>query len=281
MRRIRSGGFPLSEDAGTDSVAPMHWISAQGEQREWCLAKLREVAGASPRFAPPARPRAMQIVLELPKAFDDRPGRPLILAAAARAVARFCLDARVAPGGEWNDAYTAWVDSQMRKVARRARGGQWTATETLAGVEAREGKAAARVFVPAPLDAVDPLIKRLQVGGTDAPATTPDGGQDATSAVTLLVDGELEMSAGKAAAQAGHAIMLLLAACDEARVSRWIDDGMPITVRRSERDEWARARAAVAAGTPGYAGVRDAGYTEVAPGSLTVIGVDPDTAGCG
>ena len=220
----------------------------------------------------------MQIALELPKAFDDRPGRSHILAAAARAVARFCLDARVAPGGEWNEAYTAWVDSQMRKVARRARGSHWSATENLPGVEAREGEAAARVFVPEPLDAVDPLIQRLQVGGTDAPADTPEGRALASSAVILLVDGELEMSAGKAAAQAGHAIMLLLAVCDEARVSRWIEDGMPIVARRAGREDWARALAAVDAGKPGYAGVRDAGYTEVAPGSLTVIGVDPKTA---
>lgn len=276
----------MSEDAAaeardTEAAGPMEWLPAQGEQREWCLAKLREVAGGAPRFAPPERPRAMQIALELPKSFDDRPGRSLILAAAARAVARFCLDARVAPGGEWNEAYTSWVDSQMRKVARRARGSHWTATENLDGVEAREGEAAARVFVPGPLDAVDPLIQRLQVGGTDAPADTPEGRADASSAVILLVDGELEMSAGKAAAQAGHAIMLLLAACDEARVSRWIDDGMPIEARRADREDWARAHAAVDAGEPGYAGVRDAGYTEVAPGSLTVIGVDPETAGGG
>ncbi|WP_156515322.1 aminoacyl-tRNA hydrolase [Dietzia timorensis] len=268
----------MSEDAGAGATGPMQWLPARGEQRGWCLAKLREVAGGPPRFAPPERPRAMQIALELPKVFDDRPGRSLILAAAARAVARFCLDARVAPGGEWNEAYTAWVGSQMRKVARRARGSHWTATETLAGVEAREGEAAARVFVPGPLDAVDPLIQRLQVGGTDAPTDTPQGRADVPSAVILLVDGELEMSAGKAAAQAGHAIMLLLAALDEERVSRWIDDGMPIDARRADREDWAGAKAAVDAGRPGYAGVRDAGYTEVAPGSLTVIGVDPETA---
>ena len=271
----------MNENGGAEASGPMQWLPAHGEQRRWCLTKLREVAGGAPRFAPPERPRAMQIALELPKAFDDRPGRSQILSAAARAVARFCLDSRVAPGGEWNEPYTTWVDSQMRKVARRARGSHWTATEGLAGVEARERSAAARVFVPSPLDDVDPLIRRLQVGGTDAPADTPEAEADASSAVILLVDGELEMSAGKAAAQAGHAIMLLLAVLDESRVSRWIEDGMPIEARRAVRDDWARAQSAVAEGKPGYAGVRDAGYTEVAPGSLTVIGVDPETAGRG
>lgn len=268
----------MSEAEGAPLPAPMQWTPAAGEQLDWCLSKLREVANAKPRFEQPERPRAMQIALELPKVFDDRPGRSQILAASARAVARFCLDARVAPGGAWHEPYTLWVDSQMRKVARRARGSHWTATEALAGVEARENGAAARVFVPSPLDDVDPLIRRLQVGGTDAPSDTQNGGADAASGVILLVDGTLEMTAGKAAAQAGHAIMLLLATCDGERVGRWIDAGMPITARRADGERWARAQAAVASGTPGFAGVRDAGYTEVAPGSLTVIGVDPEAA---
>ncbi|HHX84041.1 MAG TPA: peptidyl-tRNA hydrolase, partial [Actinomycetales bacterium] len=39
-------------------------------------------------------------------------------------------------------------------------------------------------------------------------------------------------------------------------------------------DRWAELSAAVVAGAPGVAAVVDAGYTEVAPGSLTVIAAD-------
>lgn len=268
----------MTEHETAPDAAPMDWVPATGEQLGWCLDKLAAVAGGPPRFAPPEQPRAMQIVLELPKAFDDRPVRTQLLAASARAVARFCLDERVAPGGAWHEPYTLWVDSQMRKVARRARGGQWAATEALDGVEARDGDATARVFVPGPLDSVDPLIQRLQVGGTDAPADTGDDPGEGTSGVILLVDKELEMTAGKAAAQAGHAIMLLLAVCSRERVEAWVAEGMPIAVRGVDGEVWANAQADVAAGSAGYAGVRDAGYTEVAPGSLTVIAVDPATA---
>lgn len=282
MRPTRTGAFPLTDSVDTSegefAAGPLDWVPATGERLDWCVGKLRQVAGGPPRFAPPEHPRAMQIALELPKAFDARPTRSRILAASARAVAMFCLDARVAPGGQWHEEYTLWVDSQMRKVARRARGGHWKATETLEGVEARDGDAVARVFVPSIMDSVDPLIQRLQVGGTDAPSDAGDAAAEGTSGVILLVDKQLEMTAGKAAAQAGHAIMLLLAVCERERVDAWIREGMPITVHGASPEEWAKAQAGVAARAPGYAGVRDAGYTEVAPGSLTVIAVDSATA---
>lgn len=255
----------------------MAWVPAEGAALEACLERLREAARATPRFEPPENPRAMQITLRLPKAMDERPPRSEVLAAAALAVGKLCLDARVAPGGEWHEDFAAWIDTQMRKVARRARGGQWDATAGLAGVEACAGGAVARAFVPQPLDAVDPLVQRLQVGGTDAPADVgsapvPEAG------IEILVDGGLEMSAGKAAAQAGHGIMLVLAEMPRARVEEWLRAGMPLVARRAEPERWATVVAAVDAGVPGYAGVRDAGYTEVAPGSLTVVAIDAVTA---
>lgn len=260
------------------------WERARGEELDYCLDKLRGVHDREPAAGPPQRPHAMQLALHLPKAAEQRPTRSALLAAAARACAQLCLDARIAPGGPWHEAYALWIDSQMRKVARRARGSHWEACGRLDTITAgepatsdgAEPAAVARAFVPGPVDAVDPLVARLQVGGTDLPADDPAPAPPGS--LYLVVDDSLEMSAGKAAAQVCHAVMLLLAELDRDRVERWLDDGLPLAVRYRDAGPWERLAAAADAGDPGVAGVRDAGYTEVAPGSLTAIGLDPQTA---
>lgn len=255
---------------------PGAWQRAHGEQLDYCLAKLRGVHDREPALIPPQRPRAMQLALHLPKRESERPARSELLAAAARATAQLCLDARIAPGGPWHDRYAQWIDSQMRKVARRARGAHWAATAGLDNITATEQGAVARAFVPGPVDAVDPLVARLQVGGTELPADSP--APAAPGALVLVVDDGLQMSAGKAAAQVAHAIMLLLPELDRGRIERWLDRGLPVAVRYLRGADWQVLAAAANAATGGVAGVHDAGYTEVEPGSLTVVGVDPQTA---
>ena len=90
----------------------------------------------------------------------------------------------------------------------------------------------------------------------------------------VWVDAALEMSVGKAAAQVGHGVMVLIAEMDRDRLERWIDGGLPVAVREADPARWRDLSAAVSARAPGVAAVVDAGYTEVAPGSLTVIAVD-------
>jgi peptidyl-tRNA hydrolase len=68
--------------------------------------------------------------------------------------------------------------------------------------------------------------------------------------------------------------MLLIAAMERDRLDRWLADGLPVAVREADPSRWRDLAEAVAAGAPGVAAVVDAGYTEVAPGSLTVIAVD-------
>lgn len=265
------------QNADTAQTSPGQWHRATGEQLDYCLAKLREVHERPPHFAPPERPRAMQLVLHLPKAADQRPSRSTVLIAAARATAQLCLDARIAPHGPWHDRYAAWIDSQMRKVARRARGSHWDATAALDQITAQEPpQASVRACVPEPLDSIDPVLARLQVGGTDLEPDQPAAA--APGAIFLLVDDELHMSAGKTAAQVAHAIMLLLPTLPRERIETWLDDGLPLAVCHLDKESWQQACAAADAAAAGVAGVRDAGYTEVEPGSLTVIGVDAVTA---
>jgi peptidyl-tRNA hydrolase len=247
------------EDAPRSTFAERHAVLAQGY-------------GGRPDPDDPADVRAMPIVLHIPKA--DPPPRSRLLEAAASASVALCFDERVGPGGEWEESFRAWTSSRIRKVARRARGAHWTAAQDVAGVTVDVGDAAARALVPGRVGDLDPRIKRLQIGGTDLAHDEPD--QPADDLPVLWVDPTLEMTVGKAAAQVGHASMLLAGIMAVDQCEEWAACGFACSVRDADAQQWAAARALADAGRA--AAVRDAGFTEVAPGSMTVVAVAPNAA---
>jgi peptidyl-tRNA hydrolase len=201
--------------------------------------------------------RAMPVVLRL-----ERPPAPRtpVLEAAARAALAVCLDPRAQAEGEWHDAVTAWVDARIRKIARRARGAHWAAVQELPGVTVTVGEAQARALLPGPVDEVPKIVARLQIGGTDLPDDDP--GPPPPDVPVIWLNGALGMTVGKAAAQVGHASMLDAAARGLVAVS-------PYAVRTASRERWAQLCRCVEVG--GAVAVRDAGFTEVAPGTITAI----------
>ncbi|MFD3743078.1 aminoacyl-tRNA hydrolase [Nocardia sp. NPDC058633] len=217
----------------------------------------------------PAMVQAMQMVLHIPK--TDPPARSAVLEAAAAAAVAVCLDPRSGPGGEWEPRYLAWKRSRIRKVARRARGAQWVAAGDVDGVTVDVDGAQARAFVPGPVGEIDQRVRKLQIGGTDLDHDEP-GPADPTLPM-LWVNAALEMSVGKAAAQVGHASMLLAGALPVDAAAAWADRGFRCAVRDADERQWAGLVAEVTAGRA--VAVRDAGFTEVAPGSMTVIAVPP------
>ncbi|WP_433593387.1 peptidyl-tRNA hydrolase [Nocardia sp. CA-145437] len=230
-------------------------------------AELARGYGGGGDPADPALVQAMQMVLHIPK--NDPPARSALLAAAASAAVAVCLDERVGPGGEWEERYLTWKRSRIRKVARRARGAQWVAAQEVDGVTVDFGGAQARALVPGPVGDVDPRIRRLQISGTELPEE-PDIAIDPEYPV-LWVDSELGMTVGKAAAQVGHASMLLAGALPVRQAYAWAATGFRCTVAEADPGHWAELRRRVARGDA--VAVRDAGFTEVAPGSMTVIAV--------
>ncbi|MGW6421200.1 peptidyl-tRNA hydrolase [Nocardia sp. NPDC055053] len=215
----------------------------------------------------PAMVQAMQMVLHIPKTHP--PARSALLEAAAAAAVAVCLDPRSGPGGEWEPRYLAWKRSRIRKVARRARGSQWVAAGAVDGVTIDVDGAQARAFVPGPVGTIDQRIRKLQIGGTDLEHDEP-GPPDPRLPV-LWVNAALEMSVGKAAAQVGHASMLLAGAMPVTAAAAWAGHDFRCAVRDADDQRWAGLVAEVAAGRA--VAVRDAGFTEVAPGSMTVIAV--------
>lgn len=237
--------------------------SAEAFRRAHAL--LVDRAKEGPHFEDPSKPetvQAMQIVLNLPK--NNPPARHNILAAAAQAVVRVCLDERVSTDYATHEAFHAWYGHLIRKVARRARNAGWEHIQHLPGVTAKVEDAEARAFVPSAVNAVPAEIKKLQISGTDVP--WEEELPEPTEPVVIYCDAGLVMSVGKAAAQVGHASMMLAAQRPVELVEAWAKAGFPLAVREVPSavfQEHCQAADAVA--------IRDAGFTEVEPGSITVV----------
>ena len=183
-----------------------------------------------------------------------------MLEAAARAALALCLDPRAEPGGEWHEDVATWVDARIRKIARRARGAHWAAVQELPGVTVAVGDAQARALLPGPVDDVPKVVSRLQIGGTDLPddqpGPPPPGVPGDLGERRAGDDGGQGRGAGGARVDAGRG---------GPRAHR------RTAVRRADRRAAAWARLCDAADRGEAVAVRDAGFTEVAPGTITTI----------
>ncbi|MEU8691607.1 peptidyl-tRNA hydrolase [Streptomyces sp. NPDC048665] len=216
------------------------------------------------------RDEAPQFVLPLVVRLERAapPARTDALETAARAVLMLLGDERAHGDGAWAEAVRDWEDARIRKVVRRARGAEWRRAEALPGITVTGKSAEVRVFPPVPLDGWPKDLARLQVSGTELDDPEPPAAPDPAQPV-LWLNPELEMSAGKAMAQAGHGAQLAWWALPEAERAAWRDTGFALAVRTAGPTDWARLTGS------GLPVVRDAGFTEIAPGSCTVVADHP------
>ena len=207
----------------------------------------------------------MQLVLRVERA--DPPTTTAACAAVASAVAHLLADERSGGEGVWAERTRRW-SATPRKVVRRARGAAWERCLRLDGVTVECAGATVRALPPGPVDELPIEVARLQVGGTDL--DDPDRRRDLAVAprwpgLLVAVTPAAPMTAGKAAAQCGHAAQLSLAAMGATRRSTWATAGFPVDVRFPTAAGWAALQAAAPVV------VCDAGHTEVAPGTATVL----------
>jgi peptidyl-tRNA hydrolase len=221
-----------------------------------------------------ARDEAPQFVLPLVVRIEkaEPPSRTDALETAARAVLDILSDERSVGDGEWAQSMRDWQDARIRKVVRRARGAEWRKAGALPGITVTGGTAEVRVFPPVPLDGWPKELAKLQVSGTDLDDPEPPAAPDLAAPV-LWLNPDVGMSAGKAMAQAGHGAQLAWWELSEADRKAWREAGFPLSVRTADPASW---RKLTVSGLPV---VRDAGFTEIAPGSCTVVADHPSLRG--
>jgi len=124
------------------------------------------------------------------------------------------------------------------------------------------------VFPPVPVDDWPADLARLQVSGTDFDDPETPAEPDPATPV-LWLNPDLPMTAGKAMAQAGHGVQLAWWGLEPTARSHWKDLDFDLAVRVATTGQW---KELLASGLPV---VTDGGFTEVAPGSATVVADHP------
>ena len=200
----------------------------------------------------------------------------VMLTAAAQATLA-CRDA-FATDERFAADFAAWSAGSFRKVTLRARPAQWqTLLSEHAHALAGEEQSAQVACLPPSLRSQRPaLLGKLQAYTTveaGLPASSADDPDAPADAALLVVRADRQMSAGKLMAQAGHAALMLADSMTARAVGVWRDAGYPLSVRQADRAQWAHVKR-----TLPVVVVRDAGLTEIASGTETVIGVPPAAA---
>jgi peptidyl-tRNA hydrolase len=194
--------------------------------------------------------------------------------ALAGAGAVRCVD-RFAEAPAWREQFAAW-SARPRKVALRA------SAEELAALAAGEDAADVALGGDPALLCLPPCRRSERPGlavlrpYTDGPRPREAPPPPAAPALTYVIRPGVLRTAGKAMAQAGHAAL----ACAERfggprapALAAWRAAGEPGLVLAADPAAWTAARAAPAAVV-----VRDAGLTQVAPDTETVVAFPPGVA---
>jgi hypothetical protein len=189
----------------------------------------------------------------------DRAGE-LAGAAAVRCVRTFADDPRMI---EWR--------RRPGKVTLRARGGQWA--QVLAEPHALSGDPDGEAVVALPprrRSERGELLERMQAMASELdPPPAEVAGDDDRWAVTYVLNPAAPMSSGKTVAQVAHAAV----AAAERRPD-WEAAGCPGRVIAPSPARFAE----ILGGPDLVARIEDAGLTEVAPGTTTVLALAPEAA---
>lgn len=165
-------------------------------------------------------------------------------------------------GDPENPDWREWASGHFGKTVRRADAKMFA--KVLAAfpdhVLATAGEASAVGLPPMPAAELPKLLAKLQVSGTQLPPGEPLPPQS----LSIVLNASLEMSTGKAAAQAAHALFAWLLEAKPAVAEAWAADGFPLGILELPAKEF-RKGARKSAGPV----IQDAGRTEIEPGSTT------------
>jgi peptidyl-tRNA hydrolase len=131
-----------------------------------------------------------------------------------------------------------------------------------------QGTAEVRVFPPVPVDSWPADLARLQVSGTELVDESPPA-EPPLGTPVLWLNPDVEMTAGKAMAQVGHGAQLAWWQLPDQARAQWQARGFDLAVRTAAPPRWAALL------TSDLPVVRDAGFTEIDPGTCTVFADHP------
>lgn len=210
------------------------------------------------------------IILLVDKA-DPAAHGDAIRAAATASVAAYAKD--LAAGADltpWN----LWLDGPFTKSVRRADAKTFAKLADADGgdyVHAAFGKARALALRPTAYENLAKSISRLQVSGTELPVRASDEPhRNQPDAPTLVLNGSLGMSSGKAAAQGSHGLFAWFLTLDDAARAEWFAAGCPFQLHMAGAAEFAERSAAVSDELL----IVDAGRTEIEPDTATAFVAD-------
>jgi peptidyl-tRNA hydrolase len=220
---------------------------------------------SAPDAVPVDRPRALQIAARVEKV--DPPELEDVFCAAALGVIAMLDDHRSLPGGAWHEEVAAWNGSRIRKIMRRARASAWERAHEVPGLTITHRSAQVRVFVPGYIDAAPPQLSKLQIQSSPLPEPSK---QSALShigepTITIALNPAVEMSWGKRGAQVGHAAQRCWEGLSRNDRLDWNAAGRPVSVLTPGDELWETLLDTASVS------IRDGGFTEVAPGTLTAV----------
>ena len=183
-------------------------------------------------------------------------------AVAAAAVASVSAYARRTEDTAWEN----WVFGRFTKSVRRA--GPKVFEKMAASAPSGTvvvGRAKAVAFEPVTYEEMPGKLRGLQVSGTHLPDDAPVPGTP--GAPVIVVNEDLEMSTGKAGAQAAHALLAWYLTLSGEERTAWYDGGHPASVRLAAGTEFTALAKDPGAGPL----IVDAGMTEIAPNTATAF----------
>lgn len=190
-------------------------------------------------------------------------------AVAAAAIASVCAYAHTPDSPAWDN----WLYGRFTKTVRRA--GPVVFDRLAAAAPSGQvavGGARALAYEPVSYDEMPRNLAKLQVSGTQLPDSEPVPPEE--GAPVILLNEDLQMSTGKASAQAAHALLswyLQLAAPER---QQWHDAGSPASVRFIPAEQFRQRADAEGSGPL----IVDAGMTEIAPDTATAFVAAPAAA---
>ncbi|MHA7191103.1 aminoacyl-tRNA hydrolase [Arthrobacter sp. MDT2-16] len=227
----------------------------------------------APAFTAPETGSFVQPIVLLIDRTDPAPEADGILAAAIASVSAYASDL-LTPCGD-TTSWETWLDRRFTKSVRRADVKMYSKVVNELHNEATEavvGRARALAFRPAPYEQYPKVLSRLQVSGTHLPRVggTHRASDGKAPTPVIVLNADLQMTTGKAAAQASHALFAWFLTLNEDTQGAW-SNKLTGTVLFLDTDDF---RAFAAKAVP-HSIIVDAGLTEIAPSSTTAYVMVP------